>query len=534
MTPRLESPAIARVSAYAASALVSATFLYHLAHGSKAFLGLLEDDYFYYAVVADRLVSLGRLSFDGTTITNGFHPLWFGVVAALRWLFGGFGAGFYAALTVVSLAAMLATFELGRRLAIRLGASSRFAAFAAAIYATGSAQLLLSGMESVAAIPLFLWLLLEAARPAPVTLGRALGLGFIASLAVLSRLDLAIAVALLVGGLVVMSWPSLAAIARLLAGFAVGGILVPAYLAANQAAFGSPFPVSALAKQLVLSPGFNVTYAKRVALGTPYGMTVALVLPLGLLALLLLVWREPRRDRLPRFVGGVALVFAFTFFLLNARTGWTFFGWYAYPLAPGLLVALVFIAERWGAGLRGRALGSMLGLLLLAVPPVQAARFYLQHGPGWTVADNPMLAMSLDLADRVRDRPGLYAMGAIGGIVAYVLDKPVFQTEGIVADHKLVQHIRRQDPLDDVLREYRVDYLVVSLASVALEQRDGCYVITQPNAEWAGLRTAKLRGEICTEPIVRFVTPKGPHTWSRFSALETLVWDVRAARWRRP
>jgi hypothetical protein len=42
-----------------------------------------------------------------------------------------------------------------------------------------------------------------------------------------------------------------------------------------------------------------------------------------------------------------------------------------------------------------------------------------------------------------------------------------------------------------------------------------------------------MRGEICAEPVERFVTPRGPNPWSRFSAIETFVWDVRDARWRR-
>ena len=111
---------LSRTSAYLASALVVAPFLYHLAHGSMAYLGLFEDDYFYYAIVADRLVMLGKLSFDGSTTTNGFHPLWFTVVVLLRVLFGRFGTAFYLALTVVSAVSMLVTYELARRFAQEL------------------------------------------------------------------------------------------------------------------------------------------------------------------------------------------------------------------------------------------------------------------------------------------------------------------------------------------------------------------------------------------------------------------------------
>jgi hypothetical protein len=96
----------------------------------------------------------------------------------------------------------------------------------------------------------------------------------------------------------------------------------------------------------------------------------------------------------------------------------------------------------------------------------------------------------------------------------------------------MVDHIRNEDPLEDVLREYHADYLIVSLASVRSDRRNGCYLVTQPNAEWAGRRSAKMSGEICTEPIEHFFTPSGTNPWSIFPELETLVWDLREARWR--
>ena len=90
------APALCRLAAYVASLLVAAPFLYHLARGSDAYLGLLEDDYFYYAIIADNFVTDGRVTYDGTTLTNGFHPLWFGVIVLLRAVCGRLGPGFGA------------------------------------------------------------------------------------------------------------------------------------------------------------------------------------------------------------------------------------------------------------------------------------------------------------------------------------------------------------------------------------------------------------------------------------------------------
>jgi hypothetical protein len=96
----------------------------------------------------------------------------------------------------------------------------------------------------------------------------------------------------------------------------------------------------------------------------------------------------------------------------------------------------------------------------------------------------------------------------------------------------MVEHIRRQDALEDVLRENNVDYLIVSYARLGVVEADGCFDVTQPHEEWAGPRTNKMRGTICSPPVERFITPAGMNSWSIFPSIETLVWNVRDAHWK--
>ena len=46
-----------------------------------------EDDAFFYCRIADSVAETGRISFDGITDTNGFHPLWMGILILLRFVF---------------------------------------------------------------------------------------------------------------------------------------------------------------------------------------------------------------------------------------------------------------------------------------------------------------------------------------------------------------------------------------------------------------------------------------------------------------
>ena len=532
------SPTIGRSVAYLAAVLVVAPFVYHLARGSIAYLGLFEDDYFYYAIIADKFVTLGKLTYDGVTPTNGFHPLWFAVVTGLRVVAGGLNGTFYGMLCAVFLASMVATYELSRAFARALGASAALAPAVAVVYSVATDGILSTGMETAVDVPLLLWLFLELARAAPVTARRAAKLGLVSSLAILARLDIALVVPMFFVGWLVLARPPLSRVWRAVLAFCGAGLAVPAYALLNLRGFGAVLPMSALAKQLVKQRGVSLSYLRFIALATPYGRTAGIALVLGVVAACLL-WRRRRSAAVANpeglFAGSVALVFAGVFFLVNTLSGWTYFGWYAYPLAPALVAALTFVgvvvAPRVAIRLRTRA-GAVVVAATAAITTAQATAYFVTHGPLWSVEDNGLLAMSVELADMMRGRDGVFSMGAIGGFATYLLGKPVVQVEGLVADRAMIEHIRNEEQLGSVLAEYHVDYLVVSLHKAHLEKHDGCYVVTQPNAEWAGKRVAKMRGELCAEPILYFPTRLPQHRWSSFSSLDTYVFDVRGATWR--
>ncbi len=524
-----------RAVAFVVACSVAGPFVYHVARGSKAYLGLFEDDYFYYAIIADKLVTHGKLTYDGSTLTNGFHPLWLVVVATLRWLCGRLGASFHVALALVFVGSMMATYELSRRFARALGASVLLAPPLAALYLLATDRLLASGMETAVAVPLLFWLLVEVAREEPLTGRRAAKLGLVASLAILARLDVAIVVAMLLVGWLVVARPAAPTACRRLAAFCAGGSLVPVYVAANLYVVGSILPVSALAKRLYDGHAINVDLLRFVATKTLYGPVVCVLLPLGVIALFFVVRRDPRFRPAARVSGAAALLFPFVFFGVNALSGWVFFGWYAYPLAPAILAALVYACE-WADPIARRAplhVAALAGAIALAAISIRAARYFVMHGPRWTSADNALLAMGLDLAERVRDREGVFGMGAMAGFASYLVDKPFVQLEGLACDRAMVEHVRRQDALEDVLRAYHVDYLVVSVAAVPVPEDHGCFTVTEPSAEWAGARSSRMSGEICSPPIARFANVKSPDPWALPFSLETLVFDLRGARWRK-
>jgi hypothetical protein len=540
------SSVLCRVIAYLAALLVATPILYHLARGSLSYLGLFQDDYFYYSIVADRFVSLGRLTYDGSTLTNGFHPLWFLILAIARLVAGGLNGPFYVLLTAIFLASMAATYELSRAFAGSLGASASMAPAVALPFAVPADILACSGMETAVDIPLSLWLLVAVSETKTLTPARAARLGLIASLAVLARLDLGLLVVLLALGWLVFARPHVPEALRAAAAFAAGGFLVPVYLTLNLVVFGGLLPVSAAAKQLVKHPGFHPRYLLALAFFSSHGRMVGITLVLGVLATYALARRRvgarragartPLVPPAPLLAAGAVLGFTAVFFCANAVSGWNPFPWYEYPFVPALVAALtaigVWAAPRVPVPSRDRLSAALVAGALL-VPAAEGGRYFVTHGPLWTVEDNGLLAMSIELSDRLRERQGVFAMGAIGGYVSYLLlPKSVVQVEGLVSDRKMVEHIRHEDDLGAVLHEYGVDYLIVSLFRLKSEPRDGCYAVTEPHEEWAGANTYKMRGEICAQPIVEIATRLPHREWSGFSELDTYVWDVRAAPWK--
>jgi hypothetical protein len=533
------SPILCRCAAYLAALCVAAPFVYHLARGSAAYLGLFEDDYFYYSMVADKLAALGKLTFDETTLTNGFHPLWFLVLLVLRLVAGGLNGVFYVLLAILFLVSMVATYELSRAYASSLGASRALAPAVALVHCVATDALLASGMETAVDVPLLLWFLLEVSRPDPLTPRRAAKLGGVASLAVLARLDIALAVAMLAVAWLVLARPTLEKAWRAVLSFCAAGVAVPLYGAFNLLAFGSVLPMSALAKQLVKRRGINLPYAYCAAFSTPYGRLNGLTLALGVGALIVLWRRLSQGQEAPRaealVAGGLGLAFTAIFFVINTLSGWVFFAWYAYPIAAAQVSALTFIGivvAPWIAAAWRARVTAGLAAVAAGLAVFQGLEYFVTRGPLWSVEDNGLLTMSITLAKEMQGRDGVFGMGAVGGFAAYMLQRPLVQLEGLVADRAMIEHVRHEDDLRPVLRDYHVDYLVVTLATVSLEKRDGCYTITQPNAEWAGRRTAKMRGDICAEPIAHFATRLPRHPWSAFSSLDTYVFDVRDARWR--
>ena len=103
-----------------------------------------------------------------------------------------------------------------------------------------------------------------------------------------------------------------------------------------------------------------------------------------------------------------------------------------------------------------------------------------------------------DIAGFANAHPGIYGMGDRAGIPAYLYSGPMVQLEGLVMDKTLLNDIRVQRPLPEVLRDYHVRYYV----GVNLGQHGNCWHAVEPIE--AGPDAPHMQGDFCIPPVAEF------------------------------
>jgi hypothetical protein len=230
------------------------------------------DDGFFYLVIADHIAHGLGSTFNGIVETNGYHPLWLGMLALVGSLGVGKAALIYLAYILqfaMLIGTLLIVFFLYRRALL----PTAWAAAIAGLALLGKGTLYL--METWLALLLLLVVVQQLVRlvdapPEGVSLRRCLWLGGALGLMILARLAL-VFVAAMVWALV--AWHVLwnaapSALGRragaLLAGMALNAALLAAYVALNITLFGSALPISGMIKSHFPHPVLALTLSAKL------------------------------------------------------------------------------------------------------------------------------------------------------------------------------------------------------------------------------------------------------------------------------
>jgi len=490
-------------------ALYLAVLLWRFATPGTLYLSYFTDDFFYYAKVASQIVCCKRSSFNGIQDTNGYHPLWLMVVSFEYWITGG-GKAFFVAITG-SIWFLVALTCLQMRAAQRVLKPSATAVVQPALLVslTFMAVLARTGMEiSIALFFLVMfWHRMQRTSLEQQTGLQAIASGVIASCAILGRIDACLAIfAYLLIGFVAPVSPRKHLVQRI-ALFSIGLLPVLAYAISNRLLFGTLLPISGIAKNLKTTLFPSSSILERLFAHDP--ISVMFVWPsIAIMVFYAVRYRGSLLSPGGRVRAAILLHPCLFFIILSFTSDWPVWTWYLYPLVPvaaclgpACCVDAAFL--RWQPVQKllptATALICAIAMLNLARPNQAAVSIY---------------RAALAVQAFAHAHPGIYAMGDRAGTPAYLMDQPVLQLEGLMADLPYIKRIQNRADLVKTLQELGVHYYIAT--SPLPSGRPGCYLVQEPSK--AGPHSPVMKGELCAPTAILFTD--GP--------IITTVFDLHA------
>jgi len=440
-------------------------------------IDIFDDDAYYYFKIAQNVVEKGKLTFDGKSITNGFHPLWLVVLIPFFFIWGD---PILVLRPIGTFSVVLAVFTgyLGLRYIFRYPILSY--TLAAALVLTSVVSFGSTGMEVTILLPLLVIALikLEQSKPwqASSEYKKIVVVALMLSLAELARLDAVflIFVALL---LVLLTNRAPNNHGKLLVLGLFPFVAGACYVIYNYLVLGHIIPTSGLAKSMHKdSQLVNTKFlAQMTAPNNPVdGMLWVVFLGVVLFAAGYILWclffklknhgaRLSESNYVPLIVAGFFIIFtAYQLF----RTSWVLWRWYAYPVLLASIFLIPYISAQIEQHLNNydtfhipiRVITATLVILLLIRMSIVGIRWgYWREsiGPSFKY-ENYLVAKALN---KDFPPPVVFAMGDRAGSFAYFLSGDVLQLEGLVGDYRLLQAIET-NTLMDYMSEFGVHYVI--------------------------------------------------------------------------
>jgi hypothetical protein len=417
--------------------------LQYLQQGQPFFV----DDAYYYLLIARNWLTKGPSTFDGVRLTNGYHPLWMGILVlqyklfsqsllvtrCLEYLFG-----------VTALAASLLVFRLRRLLTNLLFTIGFFVLLT---------RIALDGMETSVFACCFCLLAYSLTRPSDSPVWQGVLDGIFVALTIAARLDAAV---------FAIPYLLLAANsrARKTIALAVVAVLGLMYIGINHHYFGLNMPVSGEVKSL---GGMQLNRPLLQLLQSPLHLQagllylIVLAIPLGIA-----LW--PRTaSAMQRALIGAYIVGTICFTMrLVFFSSWIIWPWYGYPLLIGYMacvpVFLQALARRF-EGLRFSPITvATITLLFVCAFGLSLWRSIRHRHAGkqdYFVLNDEALA-----AYGGRLNNGLVAMGDRAGNFAFAYGGGVEQIEGLANDREFLTLLRKRADIKPLLCQRGVQFVV--------------------------------------------------------------------------
>ncbi len=444
---------------------------------ASAGVDLFSDDAYYYTVTARNFVQSGRITFDGSALTNGFHPLLFWIEAAGFALLGTDASPQSQYLTLMIAVAAVFVLTLGACLWIAQARTSSKADLVVrtALFLTVCILLIprfskpfLGGMESILVLPLLLLVGWLAWRRRYAVAGMA------ALLLVMARLDMLPYVVFPLG--LVVAWRERSELRRaarsVLSLCAAAGAGTLGLMAWHWSYFGHPAPIHGVLKSCF--PRINFQWHQ--VFGRGYGgMTLWFALLAATVAIGLLIRRRPEgndtsgNDTSGNEARGAGLTAALlcliqlAAFMLFQKWSKPIPVWYLGPaLLTGSFALGVGLLSRLGPrGLRAMTMAAVL--LAVTINAASYARAWHRGAPLWAAPSVVPACTAGDAGELVefikRQPPEELFAATDCGKLAFWSGRRVVNLDGLVNDFAY-QKALRDGRLAEYLAGRNVKYLI--------------------------------------------------------------------------
>jgi len=474
------------------------------------------DNFFNTLKISENFREKGFPTFDGITPTNDFSLLWILMISGLSAVVSSKTTAFFILVRLVSGVALGCSLWLFNRLIDALEfkpeKETRFLAFsflaALFLYAalTGSDVALAVPCVFVAALSL-----LNALKHPSVKSGIVCGLAV--SLCAFARFDSA---AFFLTALLVFYFQfnrkdpiSSKQSLILLSGIVIGLIPLMFYADMLQTKFGSPVPAELLSWKMV--QGSSVWRILVFVFYEPFRyilrMPDALALMTFPVLLLLFVayasfpWQEQKQT--PKDTVFYSLIwYPIVYLTVLAAATFIILPDYAfYPFAVGAPLALMFVTNNIDKKVnekekkQARTVWLTLGFLLMTIAFFSAIKPRSAYLPY-------VIRTISEFTDR---NPGRYAMGYGAGFSSFMTGKDFVRLDGSAEDITFLDMLSKQDSLDKVFQNYKVDYYI----AVNIQKGENCYSAREPVQNRFGGTNKGMSDWLCAEPVFeKLATPK--------------------------
>ncbi len=505
--------------------------LYHIIRGSLQYSIIPQDDFYYYYLTSKHFALTGFSSFDGIVPTNGYHPLWMLIIAALSFLMRGNDAGTFVWIEVIQVLSCVVTAWLALRLFRELYGDQKWVPVIAMLVSLFLSVLVFLGMETVVAIPLYLLFIRATMRALNSANGPASALlcGITGTFLFLARLDTLLAL-----GIVFLLFLFYRAGSKKVWLYLAGLIPIIGYFLLNHFVFGNWMPVSAQVKEL--RGGLHFSIRPIEVIRTPRGSLYFLLTLAGFILTLVRLRRNDVRSGMRWFLFAFPLLFAL---VLALRLSWSVYVWYFYPFPISAGAALfeiqAWMHPRWKSRIDRLAIPGLAFILVATTiilrRDISGLTTHLNLDQASTQAQPNIYTHAMGIKAFTDTHPGRYAMGDRSGLTAFLTGRPILQLEGLASDQTLVDSIAARADLLTVLRNYGVHYYIVSYPLREFHEHNGHWDLYEPHQQEVLPGTPLMHSKFYAPEVFRFPYPVGAKLTAQDSAnFVTRILDISQAR----